>query len=254
VPNHTKRRERERQELRFKIIEAGRALFTRGGEAAVTLRAVAEMIEFSATAIYLHFPSKEALVHEVCAMEFAGFARLVRQAEALPEPMVRLRKIASLYVNFGLQFPEHYRYLFMRDAAPIASKFNSRQSPGKAALPGNDASNTEKTAPYESLRRAVFKAMAAGCFKPEYRDVALLTQSLWSCLHGVVALHLVRAQQADVPWMPLQTILEMTLEAFCNGVTTPVHQVAPTWRRSESAAVETQPLPVQTSDGRNAAA
>ena len=238
MKNHVSRRDRERKELRFRILEAGKALFAQGGEAAVTLRRVAEVIEFSATTIYLHFPSKEALVRELCEVEAALFARSLQQAESLVDAMERLRKMASLYADFGMQHPEHYRVLFMRERpSQVEGSHRSDAQPRrKATVEGAERAGTatpaEKSAqPYEYLQRAIFKAMAAGCFKPEYRDVVLLTQSVWSCLHGVVTLHLVRAQQPAVAWKPVQSILEMSLEALFNGMTVPACQSAPTWRR-----------------------
>ena len=193
----------------------------------MSLRQVAEMVEFSATTIYLHFPNKEALVQEVCAIEFALLARSLQQAEATPDAMERLRRVAALYVDFGLQHPEHYRVLFMRERthdapSPVPSSADAVPPPVSAA---------KESQPYDYLHRAAFRAMAAGCFKAEYRDVALLAQSVWSCLHGVVALHLVRAQHAGVSWKPVQSILEMSLEALFNGMTVPSYQVPPTWRR-----------------------
>ena len=197
------------------------------------------MIEFSATTIYLHFPNKEALVQEVCAMEFAPLARSLQQAESLTDAMERLRKIAALYVDFGLQHPEHYRVLFMRerinDAVPPVLSHSGLQGPSSSATDEEctalAASTAKEPLPYDHLHRAIFKAMAAGCFKAEYRDVVLLAQSVWSCLHGVVALHLVRAQHSTVRWKPVQSILEMSLEALFNGMAVPSCQVPPTWRR-----------------------
>ena len=53
------RRERERKEVRKKILEAARGLFVAEGYDAVTMRRIAETIEYSPTAIYVHFKDKE---------------------------------------------------------------------------------------------------------------------------------------------------------------------------------------------------
>ncbi|HEY1434684.1 MAG TPA: helix-turn-helix domain-containing protein, partial [Thermoanaerobaculia bacterium] len=45
------RRERERQELRDRILDAARELFVEQGYDAVTMRKIAERIEYSPTAI-----------------------------------------------------------------------------------------------------------------------------------------------------------------------------------------------------------
>src|ERR1700751_6037572 len=55
----TERRERERQELRSRILDAARELFAEQGYDAVTMRGIAERIEYSPTAIYFHFKDKE---------------------------------------------------------------------------------------------------------------------------------------------------------------------------------------------------
>ena len=68
------RREREREETRTRILDAARELFAAEGYEAVTMRRIAERIEYSATAIYFHFKDKEALVKELCDVDFTSFA------------------------------------------------------------------------------------------------------------------------------------------------------------------------------------
>ena len=78
------RREREREEIRTSILEAARDLFANEGVEAVTMRRIAEKIEYSPTAIYFHFKDKESLLAElwshVSALEVA-VAEASRRAE-----------------------------------------------------------------------------------------------------------------------------------------------------------------------------
>ena len=60
------RRDREREEIRTRILDAARELFATEGYEAVTMRRIADRIEYSATAIYFHFRDKEALLQELC--------------------------------------------------------------------------------------------------------------------------------------------------------------------------------------------
>ena len=85
------RRERERQELRTKILDAARELFVSEGYEAVTMRKIAEKIEYSATAIYLHFADKDALVTELCRHDFRSFAAHFGRAAVSEDPVERLR-------------------------------------------------------------------------------------------------------------------------------------------------------------------
>ncbi len=218
------RRNRERNELRLKILNSARELFARGGQGEVTLRNVAAKIEYSVTAIYSHFPSKEALIREVCEAEFAFLNSALHRATQTPDPMDRLRKLASAYVDFGLQHPEQYYFLFLREQA-ASSPPGRRAGAGQPISPGS----ANAPQPYDFLREGVFKAVAAGCFRPEYRSVELIAQSLWSSLHGLVALHLVRARHPAVSWKPVQATVEFTLECLLNGLAAPPHQTPPTW-------------------------
>ena len=71
----TERREREKEEVRGRILDAARDLFARDGYDAVTMRKIAEAIEYSPTAIYLHFKDKDTLVRELCNADFDSLAR-----------------------------------------------------------------------------------------------------------------------------------------------------------------------------------
>ncbi len=220
--NFMTRRAREKQELRFKILEAARELFAAGGEEAVTLRAVAEKIEYSATTIYLHFADKDALLGELCATDFLAFSRMFKLAERVNDPIERLRKLSAAYVDFGLQNPAHYRLMFL----PSAPSAKSSAQPGAArgaAISANLAPTTDqdavKAGPYDFLYTAVFKAMAAGCFKPEHQDVAGIAQLIWGGLHGVLSLHFVRAKYPAIAWKPIGTSTEAMIDCLLDGLT-----------------------------------
>lgn len=225
MKNNVERRKRERDETRLKIIEAARELFTGGSEEALTLRAVAQRIEYSATTIYLHFPNKEALVRALCAADFAGFSRRLIHAERSPDPLDRLREVAAGYVDFGLQYPNQYRAMFMTRA-------DSRTAADDEAPPERTPPSKEKEErdAYDFLHAAVFKAQAAGVFRPEYRDIPLVAQTLWNGLHGVVALHQVRSNHPRVAWRSVQVLAETMVECLVNGLVLPSLSKNPSWR------------------------
>ncbi|MBE7159052.1 MAG: TetR/AcrR family transcriptional regulator [Rhodospirillales bacterium] len=228
MKNNVGRRARERNEVRLKIIESARELFTGGSEEALTLRSVAQRIEYSATTIYLHFPNKEALVRTLCAADFADFSRRLIQAERMADPLERLRAVARGYVDFGLQYPNQYRAMFITRADPRA--FAGDDAP--ASETGRDATASEDRDAYDFLHSAVFKALAAGVFRPEYRDIALITQTVWNGLHGVVSLHQVRSNHPRISWRPIQTLAETMIECLLNGLVLPGLAKNPAWRGS----------------------
>src|SRR5688572_10720436 len=113
VMGTTERREREKQELRTKILDAARELFVQEGYEAVTMRRIAERIEYSPTAIYLHFKDKDSLLRELCEADFLKLAEELVARELPEDPVARLRGAALGYVEFARRYPNHYRLMFM---------------------------------------------------------------------------------------------------------------------------------------------
>src|SRR5580658_6134813 len=109
----TERREREKQELRTKILDAAREMFAAEGYEAVTMRKIAERIEYSATAIYAHFKDKNALIRELCETDFIAFAQRFVAFLQVDDPVERLRRAGVAYVDFAIDNPQHYRLMFM---------------------------------------------------------------------------------------------------------------------------------------------
>jgi len=64
------RREREKEALRQDILDAARELFVEEGYDNVSMRRVAEKIEYSPTTIYLYFEDKASLLYAICEETF----------------------------------------------------------------------------------------------------------------------------------------------------------------------------------------
>ena len=84
------------------------------GYAQLSMRKVAERIEYSPTAIYLHFEDKRDLVFQVCEETFGTLVGELASLEPeFKDPVLRLREGMRRYVAFGLRHPEHYIAPFM---------------------------------------------------------------------------------------------------------------------------------------------
>ena len=114
------RREREKEAVRTKILDAARALFASEGYEAVTMRRIALAIEYSPTALYLHFKDKESLIRDLCMTDFGSLARAFLKIAKEKDPLERLRKIGHAYVGFASEHPNHYRLMFMTPALNAA--------------------------------------------------------------------------------------------------------------------------------------
>lgn len=187
------RRERDRLGLRQRILDAARELFMREGYERVTMRRIADAIEYSPTAIYQHFEDKEDLVRALCADEFAQLLRALPQ-EPSADPVEWIRQLGTAYARFGLAHPNHYRFMFMTPAPQHEVSCEGQQAFGL-------------------LRDAVERAVAWGRFRADSVDAA--AQVLWASLHGVVAL-LVTFDADRFPGVPaMPDLVERVVE---NGI------------------------------------
>lgn len=157
--------------IKSRIVGAARALYLERGPEAVTMRAVAERVGVTATALYRHFADKDALLKEVVGegSRLLG-SHLFRALEA-PSPLERLRAAANGYLDFAVSQPQAYRTLF-----------EPGDDPDGAAPVGG-----QREAVRRFLRDRVREAMDAGAVAPGDPEGAALT--LWSLLHGLAALH-----------------------------------------------------------------
>jgi AcrR family transcriptional regulator len=162
------RREREREDVRKKILDAARELFATEGYERVTMRRIADAIEYSPTTIYLHFKDKDELVQSLCQDDFLHLLAELGSGPMPKDPVDRIRQLGIGYARFGTTYPNHYRFMFM-------TPFKPEHEPSEA---GERA--------YSLVREAAAEAIAAGALRKG--DVETTAQVLWATVHGAVSL------------------------------------------------------------------
>lgn len=122
------RHERERQSVRRAILDAARALFTTEGYQQVSIRKIAERIEYSPAAIYSYFPSKDDIFF---ALAEEGFQLMVEMGEGTPagrSPLETLRaRLMTLY-RFSVAHPEHCALMLFDRSVPRIVKHREQFS------------------------------------------------------------------------------------------------------------------------------
>ncbi len=209
------RREREREAMRERILGAAHELFAERGIEAVTMRAIADRIEYTATALYFHFRDKEALLRALLTDDFRLFAAQFQKVATLKDPVARMRASAKAFVAFGLTYPNHYRLMFM---TPLSA------DPGLSAGPDIDQQSPAEDA-YTLLQAMVRDAASAGAIKPEFKDLELVCQLLFSGLHGVVSIQLAhniegQNEHARIQWRSSNKLRDAMCECLLAGIVT----------------------------------
>jgi AcrR family transcriptional regulator len=159
------RKGRERAEREHRIVAAARVIAEREGWGAVTIRRLAQEIEYSQPVLYSHFENRDAIVAAVAVEGFKEITRALREAASQSTGRRNaLENVAMAYLAFGLSRPALYEAMFV--------------------LPTNLRFAEAETRPE---LRAAFEALAA-VVAPFCVDVAVETETFWAALHGLAEL------------------------------------------------------------------
>ena len=113
------RQDRERQAITASILTAARDLFVAEGYQSVSIRKIAERIEYSPAAIYSYFASKDDIF---LALAEEGFHRLdekVRAAGAqAPNALERVRERWWAFYEFSQEQPAYFELMFVDRSVP----------------------------------------------------------------------------------------------------------------------------------------
>ena len=199
------RREREREEIRTLILDAARELFATEGVEAVTMRRIADRIEYSPTAIYFHFRDKESLLAELCECDFRNFAHGFTVLAQIADPLERLRAIGRAYVEFGLSNPSHYRWMFM-----TPKPMNEKTDFSTKGNPEEDA--------YAFLKQILTELRDQGRLRDELTNVEILAQTIWGTIHGLVSLEIAKNQDPWVEWAPIEERTSLAIDMIERGL------------------------------------
>ncbi|MCE9577354.1 MAG: TetR/AcrR family transcriptional regulator [Deltaproteobacteria bacterium] len=197
--------ERERLAKRTRILDAARELFVERGIAAVTLREIAQRIEYSTTAIYVQFKDKQDLVDQMVREDFAAFANALHAAAAnVADPIERLGRLGDAYVEYALTLPRHYQLLFM---TPLDAASDAPEVHEPTGIDG-----------YRVLLETVRECIAAGRFRAELRDADGIAQAIWATVHGVVSLLIVMGDTDAFHWRTPAVIADLALGSLVRGL------------------------------------
>jgi len=186
------RRHREKADLQERILNAARDLFLQHGFEAVTMKKIAEAIDYTPGSLYVHFKDKRDLMLALCRHDFAELDKQTHDLFASePHPISRIWKMGHGYLAFAAAHPNHYKLMFMTKHPPELTP--DEEDLARMGNPGQDG--------YAMLISCCQQGIDQGHFRPDLTDAALVAQTLWAALHGVAALQITHA---DDPWCKMK--------------------------------------------------
>ncbi len=166
------RKLRDKEEMRSLILTTAMKLFVEEGFGNISIRRIADKIEYSPATIYLYFKDKDEILY---ALHTEGFEELYKRqlgVQSIDDPRERLKKHGEIYIRFALDHPEYYNLMFIERGPAKKFAENDQWTVGRRS--------------YEFFQQDVQRAIDAGVLPRGSANIA--TFSLWSLAHGIVAL------------------------------------------------------------------
>jgi AcrR family transcriptional regulator len=198
------RRAREKRKLKQQILDAARQLFVRDGYESVSMRKIANKIEYSPATIYTYFKDKDEILDCLCEETFRKLSqeKMIAVHNMTGDPLEVLKKGMETYIRFGLDHPEDYIVTFVLKA-PLYAKPGHYET--RKAKTGKDC--------FDNMRRLVRRCMEEG--KIRNADLEETSQTLWAGIHGLTALLIT---QPGFPFVERERLIRRTLEVLIRGV------------------------------------
>jgi AcrR family transcriptional regulator len=193
----TERKEREREEMRKLILDGAQKLFLANGYDKVSIRNIADEIEYSPATIYLYYKDKNELLY---ALHQRGFVKMVREFQPLlllTDPFEKLVQMGRTYIQFAVDNPELFDLMFIM-MAPMDTLDKEDWMEGDQA--------------FGLLTQVVQECIDAGIFQKH--NVQATAMMIWSGIHGYTALYL-RKRLGMLPECDRESIMDDAFNLFC---------------------------------------
>ena len=200
-----RRRAAQRADVREDILQAARDLVESRGARALTMRAIANRIDYSPGAIYEYFSSKADILEMLYFQGAQGLEGRTRQVLGAAGPNATVLDRAAMagraYRSFALDHPDLYLLIFSvsrPDDTPLPHELEPRGDSSFGSLVG-------------MLREAIERGEIAD------GDPEEMAAALWAYVHGFVMLEITGRMPNDPPGLTEQ-LFETGLHLLSHGL------------------------------------
>jgi AcrR family transcriptional regulator len=159
----------KRTAMRDRLLDAAREIAAQDGWQAVTIRRIADRLQYASPILYQHFAGKDALLLELVDVGFHELTIAVTPAGEVPPHRV-LTTLANGYWNFAFSARELYQVMHGLDGVP----FGTSATPKQAHIT------------FTVVRAALLRLAEAGGRRLPDPDGTV--DVVWAYLHGFVSL------------------------------------------------------------------
>jgi AcrR family transcriptional regulator len=178
---------RTRRYLRTKqaILDTALEIINQEGPDALSMRELADRIDYSPAGLYEYFSGKDEIIDAICQQgheELTTYMDAVERSLPLDE---YLQGIGLAYIRFALTYPDHFLLMFTSATPPEMTG----DEPAKALAEGSS---------FGILVQAIQRGIAEGVFptRPGYGWLEMAYTS-WAMVHGIAMLRITSLREFD---------------------------------------------------------
>lgn len=193
------RKIRQKEEVRSSILKAAWHLVTEEGWQALSIRKIAEAIEYSVPVIYDHFANKEAILLELTKQGFRILNNeLVKAKKRSSNPEKQVEAMAYSYWEFAFDHKAYYQVMY------------------GLGMPSCETVNQiNELSTFTELVLEPIKNLIAGSKNPS-TDPYLKLHTFWSMLHGLISINMMGNDGSKEELN--QKVLQDFIAGFISGI------------------------------------
>lgn len=177
------RKERNKQEMRERILQSAHNLFLDRSFEEISIRHIAEAIEYSPATIYLYFRDKNEIFYALQGEAFKVFNSFVADVSAITDSFARLSKLAEKYLEFCFAHPKYYTIMYIMESPKNNDENSENWKEGARTL--------------AFLESILHECQQQGRFKNQ--EIKSLAFMIWGFMHGMCSLALRNRMQVYSP-------------------------------------------------------
>lgn len=196
----TERRIRQKEQIRAAILEAAWRLVLEEGWQSLSIRKIAEAIEYSVPVVYDHFENKEAILLELTRHGFQLLNKeLMSAQEKTADPEKQIKLMADAYWEFAFNNKAYYQVMYGL-GIPSCEMVNQISELGS----------------FTDLVLQPMKKLIANSDHPD-TDPFLKLHTFWSMLHGLISINMMGNQQSNKEELN-KAVIQDFIQAFIFGL------------------------------------
>lgn len=114
------RKEREKEEMRSLILDTANDIIAKEGFDKLSIRKIANRIDYSPAIIYHYFQDKDDILNHVMKK---GYQKIISALSSVQvssdQPVERLRELTCRYIQAALQMPDEFKAVQLNSSPPI---------------------------------------------------------------------------------------------------------------------------------------